>query len=126
MGLAKVDTHDARIKYRTMEVWDHFGSGFAASSTGKWNTITTGSGASVSQSAGGAGGILTLVTGATQNNEAAVYTPIANFIFDANQAQTAFCDFYYTEGSVNQAGIVFGLASSWTHILADTTFALPF
>ena len=124
MGMTKPDQLQSIDIYRSMGIFDHFADGFSASSSGKWNTTATGSGASIANN-DGAGGILTLTTGATINNEACVFTPKKIFQFLSVQPQFALCSFYYTEGNVNQAGIAFGLASSWSHILADTTFALP-
>jgi hypothetical protein len=47
------------------------------------------------------------------------------FTFLTQQPQVAMCCLNYTEANVNECGIAFGFASSWTHILADTTYALP-
>lgn len=126
MGLAKLDgPFEGPRFYRTMDIFDHFSGGFAPGSTAKWQTGTTGGSSSVSLSTTLTGGQLVLTAGATQNYEAWLYTPVTLFEFAASQPQIAMCCLNYTEGNVNLAGIAFGFASSWTHILADTTYALP-
>ena len=104
-----------------MPVFDHFTNYTTA---GLWTTTATGGGATVA--AGDAdGGILTLTTGATLNNEAAVTSTNKLLTFVADKPSIFQCDLHYTEAATNAAGIVLGFASSWTNILADTTFALP-
>jgi len=126
-GLIKPDTNDAMHKFRTAFIYDHFMEGFSSSATGKWVTTgTTGSGASVAiNTAAPAGGKLTFTTGATQNNIAQMQSAYSVFQFLSNQPQQCICNLAYTEGNVNLAGIAFGFASSWTNILANTTYALP-
>ena len=121
MGLFKPDIHDGLIKARTMPVFDHFTS---YTDTQLWTSVATGGGASVANNDGD-GGILTLTTGATLNNEAATKTTRKLFTFVANKPMLFQCGLKYTEANTDDAGIVLGFASSWTNILADTTFALP-
>ncbi len=121
MGLLKADVHDALTKSRTDGIFDHFNFYETAKI---WTSITTGSGATVA--AGDAdGGILLVTTGGTTNNEAGFKSTNKLFTFVANKPMLCQIGFSYTEAHVDDAGIAFGLASSWTNILADTTFALP-
>ena len=124
MGMFKPDLHPDLQLRRTAGLFDHFMRGYAPGATGIWNETETGGGASVSLSDSD-GGVLSLATGATQNNEACLFTPLKLWTFVANKPMIAQCGFYYTEAATNAAGIVFGFASSWTNILADTTYALP-
>lgn len=121
MGMEKVQIHDPLLKWQTSGVFDHFNS---YTNTQLWTSVANGSGASVANNDGD-GGILTLTTGATINNESAVKSTRANWTFVANKPLVFQCGFKYTEAATNAAGIVVGFASSWTNILADTTFALP-
>lgn len=121
MGLLKPDVHDGLEKFRTMPIFDHFTS---YASGGLWTSITTGSGATVA-AGDGDGGILTVTTGATLNNEAGFKSTNKLATFVANKGMWAQYAFKYTEANTDDAGIVMGWASSWTNILADTTFALP-
>jgi hypothetical protein len=123
----KYDVHDQLVHARTMLVFDDFPW---YTSWQMWTSTTTGGGSSVALSSTGVGGLLTLTTGAVQNNEAAVTSTNQPFTFQngTNQVGTPMvfqCEINYTEASTNQAGIVVGVSSTWTHILADTTWVFP-
>lgn len=122
MGMNKPQIHDLVENARTMLLWDDF----EWYTTGQlWSSTTTGGSASVAVASPNTGGQLVLTTGATQNNEAAVVSSNALALFQSGHPLIFQCEINYTEAATNQAGIVCGVASSWTHILADTTFALP-
>jgi hypothetical protein len=126
-GMNKPDIHDYIVNARTMLFWDDFEW---YSSGQKWTSVTTGGGASVAINSTGVGGLLTLTTGASKNNEAGVISTNAPFTFQngTNNVGTPVifqCEINYSEQDTSNAGIVVGLSSNWTNILADNTWALP-
>jgi hypothetical protein len=119
VGLAQPAEHDLLVKCRTNLLFNDFND---YTSGGLFTSGTTGGGASVANNDGD-GGILTLTTGATQNNEAWVATTRKLYTFQAGRAYRFQCELAYTEGSVNQAAIAFGFCSAFgAGMLVDTTF----
>ncbi len=118
MGMNKVELHNALQLRRTMGIFDHFPS---YTSTQLWTS--GGSGGTVANSDGD-GGLLTLTTGAVADQDAIVSTTRKLFTFVAGKPMLYQTGFKYTEANTDDAGIVFGFASSFTDILVDATYAL--
>lgn len=119
MGMNKPDIHNSLELRRTSGIFDHFNS---YTDTQLWTA--GGSGGTVANSDGD-GGILTLTTGAAQDQDAIVRTTRKLYTFVSGKPMLFQIGLSYTEANTNQAGIFVGFASSFTDILTDTTYALP-
>lgn len=121
MGMNKPDIHPALQLRRTAELFDHFNQGYVSGSGHLWTSA--GTGGTVANNDGD-GGILTLTTGAVADQDAIVATTRKNFTFVAGKPMVYQIGLKYTEANTDDAGIVFGFASSFTDILVDATYAL--
>jgi hypothetical protein len=88
-----------------------------------WTSLTTGSGAAVAAAASQVGGAVTLTTGATGNNEAAIGTTTTPFKLAVEKPLLFEAAIQYAEANTSDAGMLVGFASAinTTGMLADTT-----
>lgn len=110
-NMVKSSPSQVLIRYRS--VFDDFDG----IDTTKWTTLAADSGAAA---AAAATSEASLTTGATDNNEAAIYTTIANWTLSADKslAFEAICS--YTEANTDDANVAIGLSSAWgANLLAD-------
>ena len=98
-----------RIASDTFQVFDDF---HWYISPHLWTSLAADAGTSVAITAGAAGGVLALTTGATDNNEAAAFTTTSLFVPAANKP--LYCEglVQWAEANVSAANVFFGLASS--------------
>lgn len=113
---------DALQKMRQeLEIFDHFSWYVTAH---MWASLAADSGASLS--VGDArGGILSIVTGATDNNEAALATANECFLFGADRPMTFETLLQYTEPGTNEGNVAFGVADAIAaNLITDNGAAL--
>lgn len=85
-----------------------------------FTALAADAGASVTEDADGVGGILQLVTGAVNNNEAGVATSNELFQYSANLAFMIGCRLQYTEANTDDANVAFGFADAFgANLLGD-------
>lgn len=120
MGMNKPDIHNALQLRRTALVFDHFNE-YVSGSGHLWTS--GGSGGTVANNDGD-GGILTLTTGAVQDQDAFVASTRKNWTFVSGKPLIFQIGCSYTEANTNKAGIYLGMASSFVDVLVDTTYVL--
>ena len=109
---------DLLLGRRTFGIFDDFDylEEQESGSTGRWNTIETGSGAAISTAAG-VGGAATVQTGSADNDDAYLYSNEI-FLLADGKPLVAEMRMKYTEANTDDANVVFGVMDA---ITADTT-----
>lgn len=107
MGMNLLDVADLEIKRRTHFLFEDFDTYV---DTHLWTKLAADAGSSVANS-DGTNGILTLTTGATDNNECAVATTRKDWKVAANKPIVFEARINYAEAATNAANVAVGLAS---------------
>jgi hypothetical protein len=85
---------------------------FEYTDTQRWTKLAADAGSAVAISASAANGILSLSTGAVDNNEAMVRSTNAPWIFAANKVFAAEVLLQYSEANTDDANVAFGFSSA--------------
>lgn len=101
------DLHDELLKRRTVGLFDDF---HHFVDTDVWTKLAADGGSSVANSDNVAG-LVTLTTGGTDNNEAALAGTRKNWLIAANKPIVFEARINYAEGNTNKANVAAGIAS---------------
>lgn len=88
--------------------WHSISDDFTELNTGIWNTLDSDSGASVALDADGVGGLCLLTTGATNNNEAYLYSD-ERYKFADDKMLRYEVELSYTESATDDANVMVGV-----------------
>lgn len=129
MGMTKAELGAYLAKARTDHFFDDFNNyEDTASVTGAfWTKFNTSAGGESITNPDGDGGILSLVTGGTQNNAVGIASAKKLMTPTNGKALIGQCELNYTDAHNNDCAIFFGFSDTFsaTVPLADTTFAPP-
>lgn len=117
MGMNLVDIHDNLKLRRTAELWDDF---HWYISPHLWTSLASDSGVTAPAATDASCGILSMATGATDNNEVDIATTKAIFLMAANKPMLAEAYIQYSEANTSAANVAFGFADSFgANLLVD-------
>lgn len=106
-----LDTSEVfEMRKQRFGVHSHFEEGFV--SGGKFTSLAADAGSAVASVSTGTGGTLTLTTGGTDNNEAAIFTTNNVFLFAANKPIAFATRIKYTEANTDDANVAVGLMNA--------------